>query len=212
MVTKAELCAAVDAAFEVTGLGLVAWPDPHSGRSPLDEEYSRVTDPSKWRIVGARADAWAVALSDAGLAVMERGAAVRWRTLPATAVSRTDRLVPYAAGALPLVIARSRIGDTDDVGVTLGVGDPAMCVTWIPHCGCDACDDGAQYELDQVDTSILAIVLGVFRRLWSGDREITVFAEGSWNATGLGSGDVAAVLAEPSGWNEVSGSSWLGEP
>lgn len=209
--TEAELLAAVDAAFEVTGRGLVPWPAPHPDRSPLDEEYSRVTDPSKWRIIGARADAWMVALADAGLGVGERSAAVRWQVPPGTVISRTDRLVPYAAGALPLVIARSRIEDIDDAGVTLGAGDPAVCVTWVPACGCDACDDGAQHELDQLDAAILAVVRGVFRRLWKGDREITVFGDGSWNATGLGHRRALAVLAEPSGWDEVSGTSWLRE-
>jgi hypothetical protein len=114
MVSEAELVTAVDAAFEVTGRGFAPWPTPHLDRSPLEDEYSRVTDPGKWRIVGARADAWLEALEDAGLAMVERAALVRWSVQPGTVVSRTDRLVPHATGALPLVIARSRIGDTDD--------------------------------------------------------------------------------------------------
>src|SRR4051794_31632987 len=60
----ADLVAAVDAAFAFTGRGLLRWADPHQARSPRDEKYSRVTNPAKWRIVGARADAWLVALAD----------------------------------------------------------------------------------------------------------------------------------------------------
>jgi hypothetical protein len=212
VVTEVELLAGVDAAFEVTRDGLVLWPDPHPGGSPLDEEYSRVTNPPKWRIIGARADAWLMALVDAGVAAVERDTTVHWKALPGTVISRTDRVVPHAAGALPLVVARSQIEDVPDAGVTLGVGDPAVCVTWVPYCGCDACDSGAQYELDQLDTHIRGVISGVFRRLSMGDREITVIGEGSWNASGLApSSDITAILAQPTGWDEISGPSWLDE-
>jgi hypothetical protein len=142
MVTEHELLAAVDATFEVTGRGLESWPDPHPDRSPLDEEYSRLTNPSKWRIVGARADAWPVAVVDAGLAKAERSTVIRWRAPPRTVFSRTDHVAPYPRGALPLVLARSQLGDVDDAGVTLGVGDPVIGVAWFPERGCEACDSG----------------------------------------------------------------------
>jgi hypothetical protein len=211
VVADSELLSAVDAAFEVTGRGLARWPDPQPDRPPLDEEYSRVTNAGKWRIVGARADAWLVALADARLAAVERDEDVHWKAAPRTAISRTDRLVPYAAGARPLVVARSRIDGTDDAGVTLGVGHPAVCVARIPSCGCDACDSGAQPEIDQLDAVILPVVLGAFRRLSKGSGVITVFGDGSWSATGVRARDVPAILAEPSGWDELSGTSWLGE-
>ena len=209
MVSEAELLAAVDAAFEITARGLEPWPDPHPDRPPLDAEYSRVTNPGKWRIIGARADAWLVALADTGLALVDGDTPVHWRAPPGTAISRTDQAVPYATGALPLVVARSRIEDIDDAGVTLGVDRPAVCVTWIPCCGCDACDDGAQYELDQVDAHILSIVSGRFRRLTKGDREITVSGDAEWSATDLAPCHVPAILANPRGWDEISGTSWL---
>jgi hypothetical protein len=103
MVTKRELLSAVDAAFEVTGRGLRRWPDPHHDRPPLDEESSRTTDPRKWRIIGARADAWLLALDKAWAAIVERDTTIRWREPPGTVISRADRLVPYVTGALPLV-------------------------------------------------------------------------------------------------------------
>ncbi len=209
VVAEHELLAAVDAAFEATGRGMASWADPHPDRSPLAEEYSRLTDPSKWRIIGARADAWVVALVDARLAKVERSTEIRWRTLPGTVVSRTDRVVPRAAGALPLVVARSRLGAVGDAGVTLGVGDPAVCVTWLPQCGCDACDSGSQDVLDELDVNMLGIVSGAFRRLSSGDREITVIGDRRWSASGLSHHDVNRVLADATGWDEVAGASWL---
>lgn len=117
------------------------------------------------RIIGARAEAWLLALAETGLALVERDAGVRWRATPSTVISRADRAVPRAAGALPLVIARSRIADIDDAGVTIGVGDPAIGVAWLPFCGCDACDDGSQAELDRLDDLLAAITTGRFRRL-----------------------------------------------
>lgn len=96
VVNESGLLSAVDAVFEITGRGLAPWPDPHPNRSPLDEEYSRLNDPAKWRIIGARADAWLVALVDSALVTADRDALVQWRVEPATVISQTDRVVPVA--------------------------------------------------------------------------------------------------------------------
>lgn len=205
-----NLLAAVDLAFEVTGRETASWADPHPDRSPLEAEYSRLTDASRWRIIGARANAWGVALVGAGLARLERGAEVRWRVSPGTVISRTDRIVPRAAGALPVAVARSQLGDVDDAGVTLGVADPAVCVAWFPECGCDACDSGSQDVLDELDAHMLGIVSGAFRRLSAGGGEITVIGDGGWRASNLSRRDtVERVLADATGWDEVAGASWL---
>ena len=50
-----------------------------------------------------------------------------------------------------------------------------------------------------------------FRRLSKGSGVITAFGDGSWSATDVRARDVPAILAEPSGWDELSGTSWLGE-
>ena len=102
----------------------------------------------------------------------------------------------------------------DDGGVTLGVGYPAVPIAWIPDCGCDACDSGSQDVLDELDDAIVGVVSGVFRRLSSGDREITVMGTDRWRASSRGSGrfgrgEVAAILADPTGWREVSGRPWM---
>ena len=210
MVTEEELRASVDMAFEVTRIGMVPWPDPHPDRSPLDVEYSRVTDARKWRIIGARADAWVIALTEAGVAGVERRTEVEWRAPPGTVISRIDRVTPRAAGALPLVVARSQLADIPDAGVTLGASDPAVCVSWFPHCGCDACDSGSRDVLDDLDAHLFAVVSGAFRRLSSGRSEITIISDGRWSASNLpGRADVARILADPTGWDEVGGASWL---
>ena len=85
--------------------------------------------------------------------------------------------------------------------MTLGVGDPAVCVAWFPHCGCDACDSGSRHELDELDAHMLSIVSGAYRRLSAGDRVVTVMHDGRWSASGLlDEQSVSGVLADPSGW------------
>jgi hypothetical protein len=218
MIEVGELQAAVEAAFLRTSRGSDPWPDPYPepDRSSVPAEaYSRLTNPAKWRILGARRDAWLIALVDAGLAVVERDAAVTWKTQPGPVISHAERAVPVVSGALQLVVAHSQIGDVDDAGVVLGVGDPAECVNWFPDCGCDACDSGSHNELDHLDTHLLGIVTGAFRRLAHGDRIVTVIGDGGWSASGFGATDrrigsqVEAVLANPDGWSELSGRSWL---
>ena len=213
-----ELFSAVDAAFAVTARGLPPWPDPHRGRYPTDapDEYSRWTDPGKWRIVGARADAWIYALVEAGLANVEADAVVSWQAPPRFFLGRTDRLTPTAAGAIPLIVACTGIGLVKVVGderVVLGAGDPAICIVDIPDCGCDACDSGSQYPLDELDHYVLSVVSGAFRRLSSGAREITVFGDyggPSWRASGgFQRGEVRSIVSDPTGWDEVTAASWL---
>lgn len=205
-----DLVDAVEVAFGETGRGLRSWPNPHADRAPSDDEYSRTTDAGRWRIVGARVDAWLAVLEDTGLARVHRDVTVTWVTEPGTRVSSTDRAVPHRPGALPLVVARSAIGDVRDAGVTFGVGDPAVCVAWLPFCGCDACDSGSQNELDEVDRLVLGVVAGTFRRLTSGAREITQLDGNGRSASGRFDRDgAAAVLADPRGWDELSGEAWM---
>ena len=208
----AELVAAVDAAFVETGRELAGWPNPRPDRMPLDEEYSRVTHPHKWRILAARIDAWFAALVIAGLAEIETETEVEWEEPPGSIVTRTDRAVPRAQGAVPLVVAKGRMGDVDDAGVTLGVGDPAVALTGIPHCGCDACDWGSQDALDELDEYVLSVVTGAYRRLRRGKREITVISGEHWQAWGrFRYRKIDKILASPRGWNQLSGAPWFNE-
>ncbi len=203
---------AVDQEFAVRPRELAVWPDPHDGLLPADEEYSRATNPERWRILGARVDAWIAALAAAGLATVEQIAVddIRWEESPYTRMSSALRVIPFARGARPMVVARSQIGDVPETGITLGWGDPAVPVGLFPDCGCDACDNGAQLDLDAVDNRLSSIVSGRYRRLTQGDRQITAEAGYGWSATGeWKAGEVHAVLADPTGWHELSGASWL---
>ncbi|MBK5221586.1 MAG: hypothetical protein JJE52_01655 [Acidimicrobiia bacterium] len=117
MVIPAELLTAVDAAFAITARDTPHWQGPDPMRERRDDEDSRVTNPEKWRILGARADAWVVALQEDGLATVERNADILWSEPPGTMVTRTDLVTPRDPTALPLVVARSRLGGDDDAGL-----------------------------------------------------------------------------------------------
>lgn len=207
MIDLAALRAAVDAAFVSTAAGMRRWQGTRPHREPTDDEYSRVTDPAKWLILGARIDAWASALVAARLAEVVHDAPATWRDRLGPIVSRTDRLVPTAPGAMPLVVARTRIVDVLDAGIVIGVGDPALELERFPDCGCDACDSGSTQELEHLDRHLTGVVTGTFRQLSRGGAVITVIDEDGWSASNVR--NVDAVLADPRGWDELSGASWL---
>ena len=75
------LLPAVDEAFARLRGDLADWPNPHpGGAAPAEHEYSRVTDPERYRLLAVRADAWVEAITAAGLGVAEEvdPATVSW--------------------------------------------------------------------------------------------------------------------------------------
>jgi hypothetical protein len=150
--TRQAVLDAVRRAWERRPEHTVAWPDPHPDGGPEDDaEYSRVTEPERYRIVGARAGSWIEALVALGLA--------RSEPQPDGVV----RLVPVADGALPLEVGvRAALEDVPGTGVDLRVGDPAAVVASRPHCGCDACDDGSARLLEEIDDAFTGILGGGF--------------------------------------------------
>ena len=197
---------AVERAFERLSRGLARWPDPHQERRPDDDDYSRVTNAARYRIVGARADAWAAGLEELGLATLETD--VEWAEQPQTDFRRPFMIVPEAAGALAVVVARHRLGDRDDAGVTLGAGRPAVPIAFFPDCGCDACDWGSEDAIELVDQYLRAIVTGRYRRLSKGNEVIAVVGE-SRSSSNVDWRRAEAVLARPEGWSEIAGTTWL---
>ena len=178
-----ELVAAVDAAFVETGRGLSGWRDPHPNRMPLDEEYSRVTNPQRWKILAARSEAWFEALAAAGLAEIEAEAEVAWQEPPRFPAARTIRAVPLAPGAIPLVVAMTGFEGVEWPAVAIGAGNPADVLEVVPDCACDACDSGSQDALDVLDEYVICVVTGTYRKLRRGRREITVYSKDrmSWS-------------------------------
>jgi hypothetical protein len=155
------LRAAVAEAFVTTGATTPPWPDPHPDlRSPREEEYSRCLDPAKYRIVAARVEAWVQTLTGLGLAVVEETPDPKagWQDPPRVKVDRAIWLRQVRAGAIPLLVGFRALDGAPDAIVTVGVGEPAVQLTRLPFCGCDACDDGSDYLLRELDKHILAVV------------------------------------------------------
>lgn len=161
---RAGLLDEVDRAFESTGASTPGWPDPHEGREPAEEEYSRTLDPGKWRILTARLDAWVAVLVARDLASVEEAPADRWgREHDTLQLTRRRRLVPRRPGGLVLLAADTLV-DGDLVGVDLAVEGPhphpPRLVASLPPCGCDACDGGSAHELSELDECVLAVLEG----------------------------------------------------
>jgi hypothetical protein len=139
---------------EYDALNLPSWPDPHpGGAEPLDEEYSRVTNADRYRIVHARGRAWA--------AVLERslGAVVETVDPADGQYTRGVRVSSPRPGALPLLILEH---DDPQPSLRVSVVDPSWIVTHDPYCGCDACADGSEVLLEAIDTAIGSFLVGPY--------------------------------------------------
>ena len=94
-------------------MDMPSWPDPHAGgREPLPEEYERVTDPDRYRIVHARARLWAQVLAANGARAEERAPEDVPAWVGESSRSPVDRLVRIdppagADGALPLFLCET---------------------------------------------------------------------------------------------------------
>jgi hypothetical protein len=191
---------AVAEAFAVTGATTPSWPDPHpDGQAPLEEEYSRCLNPGKYRILVTRLDAWVQALTELGLGVVDEVQDLdqAWRDGPVDDVHRGVWVRPVRAGAVPLLLGFQTMDDVPDAGVVLGAGEPAALLVSQPDCGCDACDDGSDYLLDEIDDHVLAVVSGTLVHV-AGKRGTIVATESGWTGEGSLAGvrDIEKVLAQ----------------
>lgn len=161
-----ELQAQVAASYD--HLGMPSWPDPHPGlASPRDEEYSRVTDPARYRIVHARARVWTDCLGDVpGVRVEALPPAPLGNDGPPMWFDRGVRVTPARPGTLPLLLLERdvRLPGHEATSAVLHVSivEPAVALEALPDCGCDACDSGSADLLDAIDEAIGSVVAGPF--------------------------------------------------
>lgn len=159
----AELEARVIRAYDA--LGLPSWPDPHpDGAGPRDEEYSRLLEPGKYRIVHARARAWADALADVPGVEVERLAPAPLSSVRPDRFDRGVRLTSRRPGTLPLLLMERDVPvaghDTTLAILHISVVEPEVGLEMLPDCGCDACDDGSTRLLEAIDETIGQVVGG----------------------------------------------------
>jgi len=177
---------AVAESFARTGATTPPWPDPHPDMGgPLEEEYSRCLDPGKYRILGARAEAWAQALTGLGLAVVEEvgDPVTAWREPSGNDMDRVLRLRPFRAQAVPLVLGFRAMDGVPGAVVEIGAGEPAVPAETLPQCGCDACDGGSDEFIEDFDRHVLAVVNGEFVHLGKKGNTLVSTGDG-WSASG----------------------------
>ncbi|MCW2737414.1 DUF6226 family protein [Nocardioides sp.] len=112
----AALVPAVDEAFARVRGDLADWPHPHpGGAGPAEHEYSSVTDPERYRLLGMRAEAWVQVITATGLGVVRTTdpTRLRWRAEHHLTPTRVA-VVRGAAGTQPLVVAWSPSADLLD--------------------------------------------------------------------------------------------------
>jgi len=158
------LLAAVDRAFAVTGAGTPGWPDPHPGRVPLDEEYSRVSHPGRYRILEARVEAWVQVLAEAALAETHPAPAQPWLAAPRPPSGWVSlrRITPTRPDGLTLLVANTLVDAAPfglDIAIARGGGRPVFLAA-VPDCGCDACDRGSADLLSALDGWVLTVARG----------------------------------------------------
>jgi hypothetical protein len=159
-------------------LGMPSWPNPHPGTaSPREEEYSRVTDPGRYRIVHARSRMWADRLGDLpGIQVETLAPAPLDAEGRLGRFDRGVRVTSSRPGTLPLLLLERDAPLSDQEAslavLYVSVVRPEVAVAFLPVCGCDACDPGSDDVLDAVDEAIGNVIGGPFvalrRKGWHG--------------------------------------------
>jgi len=157
------------------------WNDPHEHSDVADEEYSRVSEPERYAVVGARAMSWVDALEGLQLATAHNVEAPSWTYGPADA--RAVLLTPLETDALSILVVMGSMEGIEDAVVALGVGDPAVLIGMEPFCGCDACDSGSDDLLTAIDDMFTGIMDGGFLYAEGEDWTLTVGVNG-WSASG----------------------------
>lgn len=174
-------------------LGLPAWPDPHPGLdSSREEEYSRVTDPERYRIVHARARIWTDMLSDLpGVQVEALVPAALGSDGDLGRFDRGVRLTSPRPGALPLLLLEKDATLEEHEGslalLHISVVHPEVVLQMLPDCGCDACDSGSDDLLRTIDETVGHVLGGPF---------VALRGEGwqaHWNPGGGSSGGAGRV-------------------
>jgi hypothetical protein len=143
-----------------------SWPDPHPGRtSPAEEEYSRVSDPHRYRITHLRAQVWTDVLSELPGVTIEELAAVReGRSGPDEWFDRGVMLTSSAPGTVPLLLLQQEVvvsaGEPALAVLQVSVVRPSMVLERWPDCGCDACDSGSDDLIEAIDETVAKVVNG----------------------------------------------------
>jgi len=204
-----DLLAEVTRRFDAHPSGRTRWDDPHEQRDIADEEYSRVSGPERYAVLGARAKSWIDALEGLHLGTAQNVEAPPWAYGPADA--RAVLVTPVKTDALSILVVTGSMEGVQDAVVALGVGDPAVLIGMEPFCGCDACDSGSDDVLAAIDDMFTGVMDGRFLYAEGEDWTLTVGVNG-WSASGSQDFDSlidAARTGTSIGRRMITGAPWL---
>jgi hypothetical protein len=195
--TDDELLELVAAQFRRTGTETPGWPDPHPDMEPpLEEEYSRLLDPGKYRIMRARVDAWQAVLESLEAVMVEPLDAATVPVLRHVPAETAFKWTPTAPDALPVLVTYRSMHAQESTVLEIGAGDPLRLLMAQPECGCDACDDGSDHLLRQIDAFFLHLLSGQLIHVALADGRVQTARDG-WDASGeVGVGDPERIITD----------------
>ncbi|WP_153011818.1 DUF6226 family protein [Serinicoccus chungangensis] len=160
-----------------------SWPCPRDPtESPQSWEYSRVTDPARYDALLARRRVWAEVLCTAVGA--QRADTPAPRAALREAAANREVLLRLPTDAAPPIWFLERFGRARDglvAAVEIAVGEPRVSLGRLPMCGCDACDDGSDRLLEEVDELVLHAIspfVALRGEDWSFDRGVMTQGSG----------------------------------
>lgn len=153
-------------AFKALGGQAMGWADPAGlGVSPTDADDGGGVNPARYRVLAVRAQAWATALRETGLASTELVSddPAFWRRLsPLGLADRVLCVLPSREGALPLLFAMHTLDGVAGAQVGLGAGEPGVPIEHFPESGDGGEDTGSAGMLAEFDDVVLSVVTGRF--------------------------------------------------
>ena len=151
-------------------------------REPLDEAYSRVTNPERFGPLHEWALETVARLNSEYEITLEEGMGLDNELERGPLARPTVKLTPLQDSGAPVTIAF-----TDFPGLEVRVGRWAIHV--FPSCGCDACDEMPEEEFERLTAMLGNVVAGRFRESMGLDPEGTGWSTCEfWNGEGRSSG------------------------
>lgn len=200
-------------------LGMPSWPAPRPPEvEAREDEYERVTDAARYRVVHGRARVWTEVLGELpGITVDGLTAAELVGSRRTGRFDRGVRLTCDRPGTLPVLLLERdsrRHEGLDGVPVLqISLLRPDLDLELLPDCGCDACDSGSADLLEAVDDTLVEVLSGPFAMLRGPGWSAYWHPDGG-GASGmrhdlddlrdrgrrLAAGDAGAVPADGEGW------------
>lgn len=140
---------------------------------PLDEAYSRVTNPERFRPLHQRALETVARLNSEYEIILEEGMELDGELEQGTLARPSVKLTPLQDSSASVTIAFTNFP-------ALRVRAGHWVIDVFPSCGCDACDEMPEEELERLTELLDSVVAGRFREAMRCSRMALVGSPGSY--------------------------------